>query len=350
MNAFPRSLVLLALGLAASACGEEKKTVAADTSAASAEPASKKPTLGGKLGAAVKAAESAQAQQAKTEDGPPEKGVFAPGAADKAIAPGAPPKVDVLGDGAEPRFALAYALAEGEQRSTVSVALRQQGQGGGRIDFAVNMKVEKGKDKKDAGPAKILGTVTGITLPPQASKEESEKVAKLKGSELRYDLGADGAMSNARFTAAKGGLETLGAQLIEGFATLVPPLPSKPVGVGAYWMVTDRLNAMGLTEVVRYRVFRVEKIEKDKASLTVEVRQYSTKPDLDAGNGQKLVMETFDSRGKGRTDWAASAILPLKGESQVQIRPTVKLPNGQQAPLQLDLSSTVAAAEPDKKK
>src|SRR4051794_27478068 len=95
MNALLRSWALpaaLSLGLFAG-CNEEKTPVA-DAGAADSGPA--QPGLGGKFGAAVAAAESANAAPPKSggDNGPPESGIFAPGLADKAQAPGAPPKVE----------------------------------------------------------------------------------------------------------------------------------------------------------------------------------------------------------------------------------------------------------------
>src|SRR5262245_13823376 len=91
--ALPLLLACLA-GLAAMACTEEKKKEAVDADAGANDPGRKQAALGGKLAAAVKAAESAQAAStAKADDGgPPDKGVFAPGSADKAHAAGAAPK------------------------------------------------------------------------------------------------------------------------------------------------------------------------------------------------------------------------------------------------------------------
>ena len=70
MNALLRSWAapsawLLALPLVLGACGDDKKTVPANADAG-AEIGPEKPVLGGKLGAAVRAAESAQASQPRS--------------------------------------------------------------------------------------------------------------------------------------------------------------------------------------------------------------------------------------------------------------------------------------------
>jgi len=75
------------------------------------------------------------------------------------------------------------------------------------------------------------------------------------------------------------------------------PAPDKPVGVGAYWMVTDRSSILGV-EVIRYRVFRVQEVDKAKVKLSLEIRQYAAKPSVQAA-GEKLEVSRFESQGKG---------------------------------------------------
>lgn len=340
--------LFVVLGLS-SGCTEEKKVSAVETDAG----APPKAMLDGKLGEAVKAAESAHAApDARGQDGgPPDKGVFASGAADKVLALGAPPKVEVVSDGAEPKALLVFAPADAEQHSTVSIMLRNQGRGM-PIDFALAVKIDKPKDKKskddkdaDATPpagARVLATVTGIGLPPQMPREAIEQYAKLKGSEIRYDLAPSGAVSGVAIVAPKGadpGLEQSLHQVVEGIGLTTPVLPSKPIGVGAYWMSTERLT-FTIVEVMRYRVFRVEKLEGGRATLSVDIRQYAAKDDLDAGQGQRLALTQFESLGKGKIDWSSTVLLP-HGEGQVRMALDGRIPTGQQAGLQAELSVKV---------
>ncbi len=53
------------------------------------------------------------------------------------------------------------------------------------------------------------------------------------------------------------------------------PSPAKPVGKGAYWVVTDRKFSLGV-DVVRYRLFRLLEIHPDGVVLAIEQqRQYA---------------------------------------------------------------------------
>lgn len=361
------AVVLLALGAAAAACTEEKKVAATDPDAGADEPGRKQAALGGKLAAAVKAAESAQASPAsKSEDGPPDKGVFAPGAADKALAPGAPPKVDLLGEGSDPKVSLAYAPDGGEQKTTVSAAFRMQGRGSA-LDYNLSIKIDKpkdkdkGKDEKKAdAPAsasyRVVATIAGLNLPPQLPKDAADQIGKIKGSEIRWQMASNGAITEVSSALAKGaeaGLDQLVNPIVESITLLTPVLPGKPVGVGAYWMVTDRLVS-GIVDVVRYRVLKVEKIEKDKATLSMDVRQYAAKNEIDIGAGQKLSLLQFESLGKTKVEFAAPSLLSPRAEGQVRMALDGRVQGGQQAGqqggLQTELTVRFAGAEPDRKK
>src|SRR5262249_25248547 len=155
------------------------------------------------------------------------------------------------------------------------VTMRIQG-GAIPVDYTLALKVDKPKDekkddKKPAGPkvVKVVGKATTIGLPPQIPREVCDKLGKLKGTEIRYTLGPDGSMSELGYTLPKDmdqGLgETALRALVDALSGAAVPLPKDPVGVGGYWMATDRAPTVLGVDVVRYRVFTVEKIDKDSA-------------------------------------------------------------------------------------
>lgn len=350
----------LTLGLAAAGCEDEKaKTSPADAGAQDSGP---QIVLGGKLGAAVAAAAAPSASAAAgakagadaAGEGPPENGVMGPTAADKAHPPGAPPKVELFEQGAEPRVALAPKLVGGaEQKLTLSLGLRAQMPLS--VDVAVAFKVEKPKDdKKKADPKKdaeaaapagagapllnVVGKVTGASVSAQSNvpEELAKVVATLKGSQIRFKMAPDGTASE--FTQELGkdsdkGIESILKALNESLSIVLAPAPSKPVGAGAYWMVTDRAPSSG-AEMLRYRVFRVASAGADGAKLSVELRQYSVETTLSvAGAGQgggevKLTIDKFESRGKGEISWGPATFLPPAGEVQGQTQALV-VPPGQ---------------------
>jgi hypothetical protein len=353
--------ILAALGLVVAGCGEDKKPEST-TADAGAETGPQKPVLGGKLGAAVKAAESAQAAApSQANQGPPENGYFPPGEADKAHAPNAPPKVELLGDGAAPKAPLAAAPGDDEQRETVTVGIRQSAQSAViNVDYTLALKVDKGKDDKgkdDKKPSpprsvRVAGTIAAVAPAPSIPKEVGDQLAKIKGTEIHYTLGANGVVSDVGYTLAKGadqGVDPLVRALADTLALAAPPLPDKPVGVGAYWMVTDRATTLSGVDVVRYRVYRVESMENGRAVLSVDIRQYATKAEVEAGRGQRVGIDRFDSQGKGKVEWAAAALLPTHGDLNERMQLAVHIASGQQGMAMAELQARMAKAE-DKKK
>ncbi len=372
MNALLRAagLSIAALGFLSSGCKDDK-TIAVDD--AGVEDAGPKQILGGKLGAAVAAAESSSRQPAAANapgDGPPEAGFFPPGGADKAHAPGAPAKVEVLSEGAEPRVALVTA-PPGEQQARVLAGYRMGPQQSlPAFDFSLSIKADKPKGKDeipDATP--IVARIVSVQIPGAGGKlpkELTDGLDKLKGGELRYKLTSDGAMLDMSTSIPKDKEKSVNPEiaplldlamrgLIEAVTLVTVPLPKKPVGVGGYWIATDRGVSFGI-DVVRYRVFKVQKIDKDQATLTVDTRQYAVSDQVDLGaiaQNQKIVAERFDSQGKGTISWVSSQIVPTT--SEVSQRTTVTIgggPKGQpKGGLQVELGAKTGEAEKtDKKK
>src|SRR5262249_24090407 len=149
------------------------------------------------------------------------------------------------------------------------------------VDFALAIKPEKkAKDAPADAPTKIAATVTAATLPSTAGipKELIDEIGKLKGTVIRWDLTAAGAASSFAVELPKGAGEDVGLvidSLIDTMSMMMVPLPAKPVGKDAYWIVADRAkSAVGL-ELLRYRVFKVLKIEGDAVTLSIDIRQYS---------------------------------------------------------------------------
>jgi hypothetical protein len=349
--------LLFALSLLAGCEDEKEKTSAVDAGAPDAS--ANQALLGGKLGEAVAAAAAPGASAAPTskpaagvEGAPPENGLMGPVAADKAHPRGAPPRIEMFSEGSEPRVAIVPKLAAGfEQKLTVSVTRSQMPVS---IDIAVAFKVDKGKDdkkkpdakdaKKDAeaapagppGALPVVGKIAGASVTAQMEVPEdlTKAITSLKGSQIRFFMTPDGATGDFTRELAKGAEKALDAELgaiIEVFSTILAPVPPKPVGVGAYWMVTDRGKTLG-AEVVRYRVFRVVSAGAEGTKLAVELRQYSTEPSLNVPNQQggemSLALDKFDSQGKGEVTWGPAGFLPAAGEMQTQTQ-ALAIPPGQ---------------------
>ena len=181
-----------------------------------------------------------------------------------------------MNGGTEPRVQLAYGPPGDEQRIVIQVSARL-GQGGGlpNIDFALSLKT----DKSGQTIATVLSATPAKEIAAQLPKDFATAVGKLKGTEIRFSMTPNGAMSAPAITLSKEadpGLEIAVKGLVEVMTLTEVPLPKDPVGVGGFWMVTDRSATFGV-DVVRYRVFKVQKADKDHATLAVDVRQYAVK-------------------------------------------------------------------------
>jgi hypothetical protein len=330
-------LVALLPGLAGG-CGDDKnkESLRADAGTLDAGPA--QPILGGKLGEAVAAAASGgapgPAPSAGGAQGPPESGVFAPGAGEAALPKGTPYKIELLGEGSEPRAKLVQQIdAKAEQKRSILLGLRTGGQGIPSVDVEIAFTVDKPKDKPPAGGegaaqpqgvavvAKVLSAVPASMSPGGPAKELTEAFGKLKGSVIRYQLSPANVISGLAVEPAKGvdpGLDTILQALGEAITALSAPLPDKPVGVGAYWMVADRaVGAIAKIPMLRYRVFKIAKIEQGAVSFSLDTRQYAEEPvaKLPTGQGElKVTIDALESSGKGALVWDPGALVPREAE------------------------------------
>lgn len=355
---------LVAASLAAVSCGSGDKPKPPD---AGAPEQGKEPVVGGKLGQVIAsaaaqstAAPAATAKAAAQANEPPASGVFAPGEAEKHQAKDAPPKVDVMSDGEGNKVQLAYKLDGGEVKTTIQTSLRMGQARLPPLDLALSIKADKEKDKdkekgdkaKDkpadpaaaAAPVHLIATITGATLAQAqgAPKDAVDEIAKLKGAIIRYDLAANGGTSHFAVElpkTAKEGLRGIADALASAISLLTVPLPAKPIGVGGYWIAAERAMGDAGLDVVRFRVFKVLKIEGEVVTLSMDTRQYSADQSVklqDETGAQELVLNAFESKGTGTLVWKADGFIATKGDftQDMQARVTPPGQPPQQGPQQ----------------
>ncbi|WP_050435955.1 hypothetical protein [Chondromyces crocatus] len=350
------------LGLLAG-CDDKKKPETPAAESGTEEDAGL-PVNAGRLGAALASAATvggpAPTANAAAGQGPPENGIFAPGAAEAALPKSTPFKIEMLGEGSEPRVSLAPKHdAKAEQKSSVILSLRMGGgQGLPALDFGLSFKADK--PKKDAAPAeapsgtamraKLTSVVPASMSPGGLPKELVDAFSNLKGSEIHYQLAANNAVSELSIELSKGaeqGLRPILDSLAEVIGLLTPALPDKPVGVGAMWMVTDRFVWPGAKiPVLRYRVFKIEKIEPNGAvSFSVDTRQYAEEALAklpDGATERPTTLDGFESSGKGSLVWSPTGFAPSQGEIRQKLGAQFLPPNAppgstQRAVLQSEL-------------
>jgi hypothetical protein len=104
--------------------------------------------------------------------------------------------------------------------------------------------------------------------------------------------------------------------LRDAIALVAIPVPAKPLGVGAYWMVTSREGVLGL-DLVSYRMVKIEAMDKGVATLSVNVKRYAASPALDLKGLPDSVpkeMAEFQSATESRLEVKPGSGFPLGGE------------------------------------
>ena len=349
------SAVALASALAAGCDKKEKQRDSEESSAsdAGASKASKVAADEPDLARAMGSVASARANPAaNTAGGPPPTGIFGPGEADKAAAKGAPATLTVGSDGSEPRVLLGPAPKPGTKRvGTVDLATQSDPQQGAiPIQFDVTLEALKAKTEGDAKPkaegdvgaaaaSQIVVKVTAARInAPGVPADLSNAVSKLKGARVEYQVGADGTAVNLRSEIPKGvdpGFRDPVQALTDLLVGVALPFPSKPVGLGGYWMVTSRDVLMGL-DVVTYRLVKVEKIEGNLVSLSVNTKRYAASPAFEVEGlppDAPKVMAEFRAGGEGKLSVPVGEGVPNAGELQSMIGAALGPADAKQRPM-----------------
>jgi len=275
--------------------------------------------------ASVAASKPGSGSSNPSADGPPATGIFAPGAADKAMAKGAPAVVTLGSDGSAPRVQLSAVPKPGSKRSgSIEVATQADPrQGAIPISLALTIEAQKPKTEGDAGALSatpVVAKVTNATInAPGVPADIAASVAKLKGSRVDYLVNADGSGSGFHAEVTKGvdpAFREAVQSLSDTLVLLTLPVPSKPVGVGAFWMVTTRDSVSGL-DVVTYRMVKVEKIDGSSVSLNLSTKRYAASSAFDVEGlppDAPHVMSEFHSGTDGNLTLNASDAFPKSGQ------------------------------------
>ncbi len=350
-------LTLLASLAAGSAVGCEEKPSSpapAASASAAAEPAID-PALAQAV-AATRAAAPSSAAGAEDGDGPPPGGVFAPGAADKAMPKGAFAKLVVGEQGAEPRVTLGPLQPKlGTKLAVELVITRGQGQRQmPPFTFQLGLEAQKpaAADVPGAEHVTLLATMSSAKVDdPRVPKEQAAAVTKLKGTKLRFDVDKDGAPGEIKVELAKGADPDFGefpGNVATVLGALSFPAPKEPVGVGAVWMVTTRERVLGV-DVVSYRMVKVTKIEGDVVELEVAAKRYAASPEFDLPGAPKelgkLTLAQFQSVLQGTVSFnlKTGGAYPTAATLSDEMVAVLTASGGQQLqPVQLSLEATLS--------
>lgn len=310
--------------------GCEKKEPASETVQRTDAGVPKAEALDPDIAQAVAAASAARAKNSGPQQGgPPANGIFAPGAADHEMARGAPPKLTLGSEGADPKvnFMPAQPKPGTKQNGTITIA---QSQGGIPVEFGVAFEAQKAKT--DGAPIPVVVRVTSARVAVAGAPPDVEsKVAGLRGAKVEYEVLPDGAGTGYHFELPKSVPPELGdsvRSLSDVLAVITLPYPQKPVGVGGFWMATSRDGVLGL-DLVTYRMIKVEKVEGSKVTLTVNTKRYSTSSNFDLPGlppDAPRTMTEFQSVAEGTVEIQPGKGFPIGGEQNSVLSATLQDP------------------------
>lgn len=254
---------------------EPKAAPAKEAASASGEP---KTELEPELSRAMKSAtQGNQGTAPGSQDGPPQSGIFEPGAADAQVRVSDPPKITLGSEGSTPRLKLGGEIKGGEKRLvTLKLALDI---GASQLPVDLTLALET---KADVGAMKVSAKITAASLAAEAGSSPEAKAAfgSLKGSEISYFVAPNGAPSRFGYKAssAKGaGLIQVLIAAKDALASIVQPFPDKAVGAEALWMVTARQGVWDL-DMVTYQMVKVKEVSGDTATLSIDSKRYAASP------------------------------------------------------------------------
>lgn len=274
--------------------------------------------------------------------GPPPNGIFPPGGADAEIKPGAPPKITLGGTGSEPRVSLAPAQAKPgwKTQGVIDLQVSSGPQPPIPIELTVSIEALKPKSAPDAGAptdtvtmsARVTGAKIGVTGIP---RDLEASVAKLKGSKVEYQVSPDGAGTGYHTEVAPGAepVRDQLRQLSDALALVTLPVPSQPLGAGAYWMATSREGVFGL-DLVTYRLVKVEAVKGGVVTLSVGTKRYATSNRFDFEGlppDAPHELAEFECKSDGKLDLKAGTPFPQSGDLDSGLGASLVLPGQQGA-------------------
>jgi hypothetical protein len=383
----PLKTSLLVISLAVSLWGCEDKPKANTSKSDAGVVKDQNKMLDPKLAAAIaSAAGSSKRPNAKTpadnNDGRPENGVFDPEVADKKQAKGSKVNVEVGSDGADPKWtppkeqdawdklkvSMNIAIMIGRNTAFPSVDLeftmnpadsgaKKDGKKDAKKDGKKEEKKEDPdatKDKKDDSKQEWIAEITKIGLAKKQSAQVPEdagkQIAKLKGSKLAFTRDPSGSINNVRTILAKDSMAELGRLVDgvgEGLLLATVPMPTKPVGVGGFWIAGSRSTLSGL-EVLTYRMYKVKDIAEDQVTLTVQTTQYAIK-----GKGSfpgvppEVELLKFESVSQGEVVIPKTSSLSLESKTSQKHVALFKSPKGNQVvPIQGGVTAEITREKP----
>lgn len=294
-------------------------------------------------------------------------GVLPPGAADKVLPPGGKPVVKLLDAGAAPRSDLSYALVKGASARMVvrvdnAMAMKAGGQA---LPSTALPRMSMGMDaaaveRNAGGESKVESRLNAVGVEPNGGQQEQMARAlrplldSLKGLSMTYWVNPKGNVRDVKLNVPPNvppAAQQIFAGLSQSFESMVTPLPSEPVGVGARWQVISRTAGAG-ADILQAAVYTLKARDGARVTLEVKLVQLAAgdtikSPQLPAGMTVRL--RGFNSGGDGTTVLDLKSVAPESGTVAMKTSMDLSTPGekpGTTEESSVDTRTTVQIARP----
>lgn len=288
MRAFGYSCLIIFL-FGFSACdksvseADKAKAEGAAEAEGSAKPA--KPQLNQKIANAVARATKTPAMA--NVDGPPPNGLFVPAVADQKAKLGMPAAVKVGASGSGKKVTFRQPDLSVPRGGSLEASLQL----GPRtfmpnVAFTIRIAPSAADPEAAEGGARVVTIVTKTELartqPGQVPPELEKDLLGLTGAQFTQAVSGQlpaGGVFYSLPAKANPQLASLVSSVADALGSVFLAYPDEPVGVGGFWMITQR-ERFANTDVVAYRMVKVSAIDDETATLQVQTRRYAAEPGL----------------------------------------------------------------------
>jgi hypothetical protein len=197
----------------------------------------------------------------------------------------------------------------------------------------------------DAQPLSVTAKVRDVKVTmPNVPAEFVSQLAGLKGGRVTFSMASDGGGYGFSSELAKGAkleLRDLLEAVAEGLNLLTLPMPTQPVGDGAFWMVVSRDKSAGFG-LVSYHMVKLTRADEKAPEVEIDTHRYAigrlVDPALLPPGSENVTLKEIAAGAKARMQLKVHSLLPESVESTSSLRGT--LDSGEGAPKRAVQSGT----------
>jgi hypothetical protein len=268
------------------------------------------------------------------------------GRADQPAPPDAP-RVKLLAPGRPPLRALRYSAKEGQKGvMTMSLNMTMEMSFGSQalpaqaipeMRYGLGYQVTKVDPQGDIRYEFTLQdpeVVSGPGVSPMVLEAMKTNVEKMRGLHGHAVINSRGLVRDAEVVIPEGADPQL-RQLLDGmrqsFRQLAAPFPEEPVGVGAKWETTMRINQNGIT-LDQVGVSELTSLEGESGRLGLTLTQKAEPQKVQTANmpaGTHMNLSSLTSTGDGETAFDLRQLVPVKAQIKLHSEMKAGLKMGQ---------------------